>query len=156
MLNSKTKPTDKYLKTLLSYYEDEIIGEAYFYELANYFSEKEKLILLARVERKAAESIVSLLQKYNLIPRDESILKPLGIVDAKLDCTYSWLGFMKYIVQRYPGYLEEFKALEEMALKDDLGALKQLTEHEILAINFAKKEISGDPNSLDPLHNYLS
>ena len=66
------RTTDKYLKTLLSYYEDEIMGEAYFYGLVDHFEEKEKLTLLARVERRAAESVVPLLNKYDLVPRDES------------------------------------------------------------------------------------
>jgi hypothetical protein len=32
------------------------MGEAYFYGLADHFDEREKLILLARVERRAAQS----------------------------------------------------------------------------------------------------
>jgi dimethylamine/trimethylamine dehydrogenase len=66
------KATDEYLKTLLSYYEEEIEGEAYFYGLVDYFEEQEKLTVLARVERRAAESVVPLLEKYGLVSRDES------------------------------------------------------------------------------------
>ena len=72
------RATDKYLKTLLSYYEEEIEGEAYFYGLVDHFEEQDKLMLLARVERRAAESVVPLLEKYELIPRDESELKTRG------------------------------------------------------------------------------
>lgn len=45
---------DAYLRTLLLYYEEEIIGEAYFHGLARHFDEREKIVLLARVERRAA------------------------------------------------------------------------------------------------------
>ena len=59
--------TGKYLKTLLSYYEEEIEGEAYFYGLADHFKEQGKLTVLARVERRAAESVVPLLENYKLV-----------------------------------------------------------------------------------------
>ena len=35
--------TDKYLRTLLSYYEEEIEGEAYFYGLVDHFEEQDEL-----------------------------------------------------------------------------------------------------------------
>ena len=72
------KATDKYLKTLLSYYEEEIEGEAYFYGLVDHFEEQDKLTVLARVERRAAESVLPLLEKYELISRQESELKARG------------------------------------------------------------------------------
>ena len=34
------RATDNYLKTLLSYYEEEIEGEAYFYGLVDHFEEQ--------------------------------------------------------------------------------------------------------------------
>ena len=69
------KATDKYLKTLLLYYEEEIEGQAYFYGLVNHFEEQDKLTVLAKVERRAAESVVPLLEKYGLVPRAESELR---------------------------------------------------------------------------------
>ena len=66
--------TGRYLKTLLSYYEEEIEGEAYFYGLVDHFEEQDKLTVLARVERRAAESVVPLLEKYKLVPGDDSKL----------------------------------------------------------------------------------
>ena len=60
--------TDKYLRTLLSYYEEEIEGEAYFYGLVDHFEEQDELKMLARVERRAAESVIPLLEKYKLVP----------------------------------------------------------------------------------------
>ena len=76
--SKKMRATDNYLKMLLSYYEEEIEGEAYFYGLVDHFEEQEKLTVLARVERRAAESVVPLLEKYELVPRDESELKTRG------------------------------------------------------------------------------
>ena len=147
--------TDTYQKTLLSYYEDEVMGEAYFYELAKHFDESEKLILLAKIERRAAESVRPLLEKYGLTPTDESILKLQVRGHVERHRSYSWSNFMKYIIDRYPSYLEEFAALERMAPEEDLYALKILTDHEVAVIDFAKKEIANGPNSSAPLHQYL-
>jgi len=154
-MNSQPEPTSEYLETLLRYYEEEISGEAYFYGLAGHFSEPDKTILLARAERVAAQAVAPLLEKYDLVPRDESILRDegLGYVDRHQD--YAWHEFMTYIVKRYPGYLDDFRALEGMAPQEDLPGLQVLTEHEVVVIEFAEKELVGDPDSTSPLLHYL-
>ena len=154
-MKPEIETTGIYLDTLLSYYEEEIMGEAYFYGLAKYFDESESLVLLARVERRAAEAICPLLRKYGLTPRDESVLKIEGESHVEPHRSYTWSGLMQYIVKRYPGYLEEFNALEQMAPEEDLHALGILADHEVVVIEFAKMEIANDPNSLAPLHEYL-
>ena len=148
--------TNKYLRTLLSYYEEEIEGEAYFYGLVDHFEEQDKLTVLARVERRAAESVVPLLEKYKLVPRDASELKTRGAGHVQRHASFDWLEFMTYMLNRYPGYLEEFTTLERMAPEEDLYALKKLTNHEVAAIEFAKRELAGDPDSLAPLCDYLN
>ena len=149
------RATDKYLKTLLSYYEEEIEGEAYFYGLVDHFEEQEKLTVLARVERHAATSVVPLLEKYDLVPRDESELKTRGESYVGRHASFDWFEFMTYIVKRYPDYLEDFTALKRMAPEGDLYALNTLMDHEVAAIEFAKRELAGDPDSLAPLYDYL-
>ena len=62
---------------------------------------------------------------------------------------------MTYIVKRYPDYLEDFTALKRMAPEGDLYALNILMDHEVAAIEFAKRELAGDPDSLAPLYDYL-
>jgi len=153
--SKKMRATDNYLKTLLSYYEEEIEGEAYFYGLVEHFEEQEKLTVLARVERRAAESVVPLLEKYELVPRDESELKIRGEGYVGRHASFDWFEFMTYMVNRYPGYLEDFTALERMAPEEDLCALNDLTDHEVAAIEFAKRELAGDPDSLALLYDYL-
>ena len=154
--SKKMRATDNYLKTLLSYYEEEIEGEAYFYGLVEHFEEQEKLTALARVERRAAESVVPLLEKYELVPRDESELKIRGEGYVGRHASFDWFEFITYMVNRYPGYLEDFTALERMAPEEDLYALNDLTDHEVAAIEFAKRELAGDPDSLAPLRDYLN
>jgi dimethylamine/trimethylamine dehydrogenase len=147
-----------YLETLLEYYEEEVMGEAYFYGLADHIGgavEREKLALLAEVERRAADVVQPLLEKHDLVPRDESLLKALGEADVEGHRHYSWMELMAYMAGRYPAYLDEFEALERLAPEDDRPALKQLTHHEVVAIDFANKEIAGDPDSLASIREYL-
>ena len=147
---------DNYLKTLLIYYEEEIEGEAYFYGLVDHFEEHDKLRILAQVERRAAESVEPLLEKYKLVPSDASELKGRGESYVGRHASFNWLEFIAYVVKRYPDYLEEFTALERLAPKEDLYALNNLTAHEVAAIEFAKRELAGDPDSLVPLYDYLA
>ena len=63
---------------------------------------------------------------------------------------------MEHIVKRYPGYLDEFHALEQVAPVADLPALGILTDHEVAVIAFAKMEVAGDPDSKEPLLQYLA
>lgn len=144
-----------YLRTLLQYYEEEISGEAYFYGLAEHFSEREKTILLARIERHAAMAVEPLLEKYGLVARDGATLKLEGESHVELHQSHSWEQFMTYIIERYPLYTEDFLALERMAPAEDQAALKKLTEHEVVVIDFAHKELAGEANSVDLLQQYL-
>ncbi len=157
-MDSKQDNT-KYLSTLLQYFEEEIMGEAYFYGLTKHFEknhEREKLTLLAQVERFAAESVRPLLSLYNLTPRTDEVLHQIAEswVDRHRD--FEWPRLMADISVRYPGYLVEFHALEDMAPEEDIPSLNILTDHEVVAIEFANKEIAGDTDSIAPLQRYLS
>ncbi len=155
-MDKHTQASGAYLDTLLKYFEEEISGEAYFYGLAEHFVEREKTILLARVERRAAEAVRPLLQKYGLEPRDESVIHNQGKGYVEVHRSYSWPEFMTYIIKRYPGYLDDFAGLENMAPREDLPALHRLTDHEVAVIDFAKMELAGNPDSLLPLNRYLA
>ena len=96
-----------------------------------------------------------LLQKYGLKPRDESIIHAEGNAHLWGHEAYTWPEFLTHIVNRYPRYLDDFNWLESMAPSDDLYALNILTEHEVAAIDFAKKELAGDPDSMAVLNQYL-
>ena len=155
MNDAQIDTSTRYLATLLRYYAEEVSGETYFYALTDHFAERDKIILLTRIERRAAQAIEPLLEKYGLVPRHESDLKNEERSYLELHQSYSWQEFMAYIVERYPAYLEEFKALEQMAPLEDLAALNLLTGHEVAVIDFAERELAGDPDSLAPLLQYL-
>ncbi len=149
---------NSYLETLLLYYEEEVMGEAYFSELSRHFDEAgaaEKLQLLADVERHAAQAVEPLVRRHKLKPRDARELADLGAADVRGHCKLSWQQFVTYMVERYPAYIDDFEGLERMAPSEDLPALKFLTEHEHAAIDFANRELDGRPNSIAPLLAYL-
>ncbi len=148
--------TQPYLDKLLQYYEEEISGEAYFYALAEHLGEHDKTVLLARVERIAANSVIPLLLKYGLRPREAAVLKQIGEDHAKLHSSWNWTQFMQHVVVRYTGYVDDFLELEAIAPVEDLSHLKILTQHEIVAIEFAQKELANDAESTQPLINYLN
>ena len=148
----------KYLDTLLLYHEEEVMGEAYFRGLGRHFDrddQREKLDLLSRVERVAAESVRPLIERHELVPRPDSELATAGLAWIGRHKTFDWHDFVADMAERYPGYLLDFKALEEMAPEEDRPAIRILNEHEVAAIEFAQKELAGDPDSTAPLRRYI-
>jgi len=156
MTKPGTAATASYLDTLLRYYEEEISGEAYFSGLCEFYTETEKVGLLAQIERKAARAVEPLLRNYGLVPAAAGELKKKGESHLARHRDLGWLEFMAYIVRRYPLYLDDFRALEAMAPVEDLPGLREMTGHEIAVIEFAEMELAGNPDSALPLRRYLS
>ena len=147
-----------YHETLLLYYEEEVMGVAYFRGLADQIGGdgvREKFELLAAVERRAAEVTRPLLDKHGLAPRGEAELAALGRSHVARHQNLSWPEFVAYMAERYPAYVDMFEALERMAPADDRPALEVLTRHEVAAIDFAKRELAGDADSTAPLRAYI-
>ncbi|MEO1200983.1 MAG: hypothetical protein AAFX39_17470, partial [Pseudomonadota bacterium] len=135
-------PDPNYLKTLLLYYEEEIEGEAYFAELACAFDHpdhKRKLELLADVERHAAKVVAPLIAHYDLIPRPAVDLMASGQESARATDA-NWDALLAEMTKTYPGYVDDFRALERMGPKRDQLLLSFLTEHEIAALAFLSLE----------------
>ncbi|MBL4871843.1 MAG: hypothetical protein JKY41_00215 [Rhodobacteraceae bacterium] len=150
-------PTQAYLDTLLLYYEEEIEGEAYFQALADVAKKpdhRNKLHLLAKVERHAASATLPLVLKYRLRPRSDAELLSSGQVQARMT-NEPWESLLADMALTYPGYIEDFLRLETMAPPEDLPRLRLLTAHETVAIAFLDLEISGAPDSAAPLEAYL-
>lgn len=149
---------DRYRETLLLYYEEEVMGEAYFAELSKHFDEPgaaAKLRLLAAVEGRAALAVQPLLARHGLVPRDPAVLAAIGATQVADHRDLTWPAFLDHMATRYPAYIEEFEALERLAPAEDLPALEILTAHEHAAIEFANREIAGRPDSTAPLAAYI-
>jgi dimethylamine/trimethylamine dehydrogenase len=147
-----------YSEALLAAYEDEVVGEAYFRGLSERFevaAQREKLALLAELERHTAGVILPLVDRHRLSPRPPSVLDELGRSEAASYGGADWLGLMREMAGTYQVYVEEFRALEKMAPEDDRAALARLTEHESLIIDFAERELAARADSLDAIRDFL-
>ena len=151
--------SDEYLTTLLLYYEEEMMGEAYFYGLCEHFpdaGQQRKLRLLAQVERHGAEAVRPLVDKYELDARQAAELHADGATHVDPHKDWTWVELITYMVKRYPRYLDDFAYLEELAPMEDQLPLKFLTYHEVAAIEFAQRELAGAADSEEPLNIYLT
>lgn len=150
-------PTPEYLTTLTRYYEEEIEGEAYFHALADRLSapdQRAKMRLLAEVETYAAAAVRPLIDKYALAPTAADQLHETARADAAKDLR-DWPALVAEMRQTFPGFIDEFEALEAMAPPEDRPLLKILTDHEHAAIEFLEREAAGDPASAAPMLRYL-
>lgn len=152
-----TKKFPGYFETLTLYYEEEVEGEAYFDRLAERLQDpdhKEKMHLMARVENYAAKAVLPLLKKHGLTPRDASDLAASGRAQAEAKPA-EWAVLIAEMRGTFPGYIDDFERLEAMAPLEDLALLKVLTAHEFAAIAFLEREAKGDPQSAEPMLQYL-
>tara|TARA_Y100000588_G_scaffold324144_1_gene357106 strand:- start:1094 stop:1582 length:489 start_codon:yes stop_codon:yes gene_type:complete len=153
-----TDQRHEYLSVLLRYYEEELVGEAYFLGLCNIFErpdQQQKLKLLADVEFHSVRGARSLIAKYELETRHLDTLTEIGGNYARAYEHWSWNELVEYMAKRYPGYLDDFAYLESLAPDEDLPPLEFLTQHEVAAIEFANRELAGDDDSSEPLRRYL-
>ncbi|MEM6679590.1 MAG: hypothetical protein AAF675_17130, partial [Pseudomonadota bacterium] len=150
--------TPAYLDTLQLYYEEEIMGEAYFEAMAERFdlpAQKEKMRLLAEVERRAAAYVRPLIERHGLKPRNRAALIAIGQGHAAAE-TGDWELLLAEMRRTYPGYIDDFERLEAMAPPGDRPALALLTEHETAAIAFLDAESEGTTDSTVPLRRYIA
>ncbi len=147
-----------YFETLLLYYEEEIEGEAYFAALSKAFSDpdqREKMNFLAQVEGHAARAVAPLIAKYGLKPRPTDRLVAMGQGEAQ-DTRLDWAELLDEMRSTYPGYVEDFRALEDMAPAEDRPCLEFLTLHETAALEFLALEATEPRESASPLRRYLA
>jgi dimethylamine/trimethylamine dehydrogenase len=147
-----------YAQGLLAAYEDEVSGEAYFGGLADHFpveTQRDKLALLAEVERHTAGVLLPLVERHGLAPSPVPVLHELGRTEAAAWHGGGWPGLMQEMAGDYQVYVEEFRALERMAPDDDRPALARLTRHELLIIGFAEKELAGSADSLNAIRCFV-
>ncbi|MGO1120418.1 oxidoreductase [Rhodovibrionaceae bacterium A322] len=153
----QAKPSQAYLDTLCRYYEEEVAGEAYFHAVSERFEnpeERSKMTLVAEVETVAAESVYPLIQKYGLTPKSKEELQSEAR-QAAAGASSVWQDHVAEMMRTFPGYVEDFEALEAMAPAEDLPRLKLLTEHEIAALEFLEREKAGKAQAVGPLLAYM-
>ncbi|MEM6906387.1 MAG: hypothetical protein AAF568_10875, partial [Pseudomonadota bacterium] len=149
-------PGQRYRDTLTLYYEEEVMGEAYFDAIADRMTgeAKVKMRLLADVERQAQKYVEPLLARHGLTPRARADLLRLGRAEAEAE-TGDFPALIAAMRESFPGYVDDFLKLEAMAPMADRDALACLTEHETAAIEFLEREDAGRPDADAPLRRYI-
>lgn len=148
----------EYHATLLLFYEEEVMGEAFFAGLARKFPAPRSdraMHLLSKMERCVVDGVLPLLDRYGLRPRSDAELHRIGSMEAEQWVTSTWQDYMTSIATKFPIFLEEFAALRRVAPEADLPLLKIFDDHEVAAIDFAKREIAGDPDSIVSLTDFI-
>ena len=152
-------PSPEYLDKLRLYFEEEVEGEAYFIEAARAYDDpiiREKLELLAAVERHAAASIAPLLEKHGIrLQRRVAKLQALGRADARR-MPANWNFFLARMHRTYPGFVARFQELEVLGPEDDRQRLNFLTQHEMAAMELLRLEAVDPAGSAEPLKEYLA
>lgn len=151
-------PGPRYRETLTLYYEEEIIGQAYFDAMAERMDDPDrarKMRLLADVERCAASHVRPLLARYKLTPRTKNDLLLLGRQEAEADSD-DWNTLISRMRRDFPGYVTDFLRLETMAPVADRPALERLTAHETAAIEFLEREALELADCTDALMDYIA
>lgn len=157
-MGSRPQTVADYEPFLTLYFEEEIMGEAYFLAMAEHFPEPhqcEALSLLSKIERCVAESVRPLLTRHGLTPRSDEDLHAIGTEKIEQYSGVSWLDYMTGITEKFPVYIEDFAALARLAPAEDQELLEPFTEHEVDGIDFAEREIAGDPDSTAVLARYI-
>ncbi len=134
------------------------MGEAFFLGLGDYFVEPhqhEKLSLLSQIERSVVDSVRPLLTRHGLQTREDAALHAIGREHCGRFKAMTWQDFLEDITVKYPDYMVEFFALEEVAPIEDRPLLEPFTRHEIVAIAFAKLELAGAEGGAGELRSFL-
>jgi dimethylamine/trimethylamine dehydrogenase len=149
--------SQKYLETLLQYYEEEIEGEAYFAGIADRLTasgQKEKFTLLSEMETYTAAAMKPLVEKYGLSPRSIKELHANGYAQAA-KAPVEWDMLIVEMQKTFPQFIVDFERLEAMAPSDDQPGLKVATAHEVAAVDFLNREAANDAASSEPLRSFL-
>jgi dimethylamine/trimethylamine dehydrogenase len=145
-----------YQTGLLLAYEEEVEGEAYFAGLAQHYEGRHRKVMLelAELERETALTLLPLIAKYALVPREQSELIAAGSTEAVSRSGTSWSTLIEGLVKTLPRFVEEFEAIEGLGPAEDLAILRLATAHEVALLQFALREKAGDGQSLEPIAEF--
>lgn len=146
-----------YPSSLLLCLEEECAGEAFFAALAERHDGRERhaLLLMAQIERAMTEALRPLVERHRLTPSPVAVLHAAGAREAKAQQGFAWRGFLKDMASDYPAYLGEFEAIARLGPAEDQAVFQLLLDHEIAFIDFAERDLAGDPDSHRALETFL-
>lgn len=150
---------DQFERYLVSAYEGEIGGHAYFNRLAACYADpnqSQKLECLARLEQRTAEWLRPVLARYGLTPCPDAETCDRSIERADVDAGETWQQLIVHFRDDYPPYILKFEAMEAAGADEDQSALRALTQHEVAIVEFAKRELAAVQPSELPVQTLLA
>ena len=150
---------DAYRANVLSAYEGELRGEAYFRAMAAHFDEPDaadKLAMLGEIERLTAQALHPLLARHGLAPRDASVPRAAAALLVAERSGKTWTQLVDQMVELYPVALDRIATMEAASPADDLAVWQVFSEHSRAIVDFARKEHAGDPASTASLVAFLA
>lgn len=147
-----------YASALLATYEEEISGEGYFAGLAGQLSgrPREALLLIARMERATAKVLRPLIERHGLATADPAALMARGAAAAEGQRGITWESLVRRMADEYPAYMDELEQLARLAPDEDQAAIAIAAEHELALIELGRREVAGDPRSLEPIERFVA
>jgi hypothetical protein len=139
-------------------YEEEISGETYFARLAEFQTgrAREALELMAAMEVVTARAIEPVLARNGIAITSIDQLRQEGRAEAERLAHVGATELFTTMRDTYDAYVAEFEATKAQAPDADRPAMQILIDHEVALIDFARAELRGDADSLQPLQDYLA
>jgi len=146
-----------YRSSLLLCLEEECAGEAFFAALAERHDGRERhaLLLMAQIERAMTEALRPLVVRHRLTPSSVAVLHADGAREARALRASGWQDFLRRMASDYPVYLGEFEAIARLGPAEDQEVFQLLLDHEVAFIDFAERDLAGDPDSHRALEIFL-
>ena len=151
MLGSPPAVTEEAVELWIKSYQGEVLGEVYFSrmaELASDPAEKEKLVVLAALERCTKELLVDPMERLGISTAPDQLI--IEGVAALTDYDYQkMIESLPSLASEYLGY---YARLRELVEDRDANDVNLLIAHELALELFARREASGDTErSLQPI-----
>jgi len=148
-----------YIDALRSAYVGELVGETLYRELARRRSnadERAKLDAIADVERLTHGRLHAIALRLGIRPV-ESEWRPIVERRANELAPLTWHELIDKALRDWPPYIARFEALVPLAPACDAAALRQLVDHEVALVEFARceHEAPGSLKSLRVLQAFL-
>jgi hypothetical protein len=146
-----------YPSSLLLCLEEECAGEAFFAALAERHDGRARhaLLLMAQIERAMTEALRPLVERHRLTPSPLAVLHAEGAREARALQTIGWRDFLERMARDYPAYLGEFEAIAGLGPAEDQEVFQLMLDHEVAFIDFALRDLAGDPDSHRALESFL-
>lgn len=138
-------------------YEGEIIGCAMYRGLIARRGKDHRraLELLYDIERLTADALAPLIGHYGVAVSEENATREGQQLGVSL-FDQPWKSMWTEVSRLAADYLRDFNRLANALDEPHTAIGRQVVEHEEALIDFARREIADDPDSLAPLYDYLN